>query len=400
MLNKFCYFVAMIRTYKYRLYPTLKQETVLNNQFGLCRWLYNTALEHRIRSYKTNGTNISYQDQAAELPAIKEQFPAFKQIHSQVLQDTLKRLDKAFQHFFRRVKQRGDKPGFPRFRSKDSFNSFTFPQSGFCLTGGNRVSLSKTGSVRLKLHRQIPESARIKTCTVKKQGDQWYCALCFEWSMTVKNKVVSSAVGIDLGLENFATLSNGKVIDNPRYLRASIDKLSLLQSRYSIKKNKALRKKLIKLHSKIASQRSDFLHKTSRQLVDAYDLIAYEDLNIKAMSKRCRPVPNEDGSFAPNGQSAKSGLNKSIHDAGWGTFIAMIVYKAANAGSYAIAVNPRNTSQICSSCGTVVKKSLSERLHHCPVCDLSVHRDINASHNILRLGTDRIFFVEATIPSG
>ena len=144
------------------------------------------------------------------------------------------------------------------------------------------------------------------------------------------------------------------------------------------------------LHQKIAHQRYDFLHKESTKLVNKFDLIAYEDLNITNMTQRCKPVQTEEGGFAPNGQTAKSGLNKSIYDAGWGKFIAMLTYKAESAGSYAIAVNPRNTSQICSGCGTIVKKTLKKRQHDCPACGMSVDRDLNASYNILRLGTDRV----------
>jgi len=368
------------------LYPTPKQAAVIEQQFNLCRWLHNTALEHRITSFKA-GKPVSYKVQANELPEIKEAFPEFGCVHSQVLQDGLKRLDKSFQNFFRRVKQ-GETPGFPRFKGKDRFHCITYPQSGFGITG-SRIYLSGIGKVRLRVHRDIMKDAKVKTCTIKKSGNQWYCILGVEIANTsIPKKVVSSAVGIDLGLENFATLSNGEIISNPRHLRKSEERLKEIQCVYSIKKSKAKGRKLTKLHRKIVNQRNDFLHKQSRGLVNRFDLIAYEDLNIKGMSKRCRSVENEDGSFAPNGQSAKSGLNKSINDAAWGKFIAMVIYKVEDTGKYAVAINPRNTSQICSNCGALEKKKLSQRVHNCSVCGYAVHRDLNSAHNILRLGTD------------
>ena len=344
------------------MYPTPKQAVAITNQLSDLRWLYNSALEHRIRAYK-GGKPVSYKEQADELPAIKEQFSQFKQIHSQVLQDTLKRLDKAFQNFFRRIKRK-EKPGFPRFRSARFFNSMTYPQSGFALLG-NRIQLSKIGDVRIKQHRHIPVGADIKTCTIIKEADHWYCSLCFELALKVEKKVVHKMIGIDVGLESFAVLSTGHKIDNPRYYRKSADRLAALQRRYSKSKSNAIKKRIIRFHLKTANQRKDFLHKLSRSLVKNFEVIGYEDLNIKSMITQDR------------------GMNKSINDAAWGKFIAMICYKAESAGSYAIAVDPRNTSQICSGCGAIVKKDISERWHHCNICGTSIHRDINAAKNIL-----------------
>jgi len=382
------YITVMMRAYKYRIYLNKTQVKTLLIQFGLCRWLHNAALEQRIIAYKSAGKSVSYLMQANELSDIKEQFPEFRNIHSQILQDVLKRLDISFKHFFRRIKQR-QTPGFPRFKGKDRFNSICYPQSGFKIIG-NKVDLSKIGLLKIKLHRKI--EGDIKTCSVKKQGSQWYIVFTAEQNIVVAKKTVSNAVGIDLGLESFAVLSDGSKIENPRHLRKSEEKLKAIQSKYSKHKGKTTKKKLTALHRKITNQRTDFLHKQSRMMVNKYGLIAYEDLSIKNMSKRCKPVQNEDGNFAPNGQAAKSGLNKSIHDAGWGKFIAMIKYKAESAGVYAIAVNPRNTSKMCSGCGAIIEKKLSDRQHDCPVCGLSLHRDHNASLNILRLGTNPEIF--------
>lgn len=354
----------MIISYKYRIYPNKKQTEILHTQFNLCRWLYNTALEHRITAYNTIGRSISYQDQQNELPVIKEQFPEFINVHSQVLQNVLKRLDNAFKGFFRRVRQR-QTPGFPRFKGKDRFSSLCYPQSGFSVKG-NRVNLSKIGSVKIKLHRKV--EGIIKTCSIKKSSNQWFIIFMAEQNTVTKKHPVSSIIGIDLGLESFAVLSDGSNIENPRHLRKSEENLKEIQSKYSKHKGKKTKKKLAALHRKITNQRNDFLHKQSRLVVNKYDLIAHEDLNIKGMTH---------GRFA-----------KSIHDAGWGKFIKYLSYKAEKAGKYCISVNPKHTSQICSGCKTIVKKEIWQRQHDCPVCGLSIHRDINASINILKSGTD------------
>ena len=336
----------------------------MNKQLTNLRLLYNTALEHRIWAYKTYETYISYQDQQNELPLIKKDFPEFNETHSHVLQDSLRRLDKAFQGFFRRVKM-GEKPGFPRFKGCNSIASICYAQSGYKLTG-KRIKLSKIGCVKIKQHRPLPNNIAIKTCTISKEGSQWYCCICFEIAGTVKKKVVKNAVGIDMGLEKFITMSNGLSVPNPRYYQKSVSDLAYFQQQFSKNKGVKWRKKINRIHAKITNQRKDFLHKTSSELVRQYDIIAYEDLSIKKMTQ---------GRFA-----------KSIHDASWGKFIEMIKYKAESAGIYAIAVNPRNTSKICSGCGTIVEKKISDRQHDCPVCNLSLHRDLNASINILRSG--------------
>jgi putative transposase len=246
---------------------------------------------------------------------------------------------------------------------------------------GSRIYLSSIGKVKLRVHRDMIAGAKIKTCTVKKNGKHWYCSLTFETSkMSVPKKIVSSAIGIDLGLENFATLSNGETIDNPRHLRKSEDRLKEIQSEYSIRKTKTTKQKLIKLHRKIANQRTDFLHKESTKLINSFDMVAYEDLNIKGMV---------------NGR-----FSKGIHDAGWGKFIAMIEYKAESAGTYAISVNPYHTSQICSGCGTLVKKEIHQRFHNCPICSLSIHRDLNAAINILKSGTDSLLKMLRQLAAG
>lgn len=374
------------QAYKFRLYPTRKQAQALQWTLDHARELYNAALQERRDAYRMAGKSISYYDQAKQLPEIKAIREEYQAIHSQVLQDVLRRVDKAFDHFFRRVKQ-GQAPGYPRFQSKNRYDSFTYPQTGFSLTHDNRVSLSKIGSLKVKLHREI--QGTIKTCTIKREGDGWYVIFACEVEQE-KLLISAEAVGIDLGLLHFATLSDGSTIENPRHYRQAEKHLERLQQALSRKKRGSQRrqkavKQVARAHRKVANQRRDFLHKASRQLVNRYGLIVFEALRPANMSKRPKPKQAADGTYLPNGAAAKSGLNKSIQDAGWGQFQQFCVYKAERAGRTVLFVNPRYTSQICSGCGAIRKKTLEERWHSCQ-CGTELDRDHNSALTILALG--------------
>ena len=392
------------QAYKFRLYPTRKQCERLQQTLDACRTLYNVALTERRDAYnfhvkqhpgyydeatrkeRSREIGINYYSQANQLPEIKDMREEYRDIHSQVLQDVLKRIQKAFDAFFRRVREGGD-PGYPRFQGKGRYDSFTYPQSGFSLTHDSRVSLAKIGSIKVKLHREI--KGAIKTCTIKREGDAWYVVFTCE----VEHKpleVNHEAIGIDLGLLHFATLSDGSTIENPRYLRKAEKKLEKLQQALSRKKKGAHRRKkavkqVAQAHRKVANQRRDFLHKASRSLVNHYGLIVMEELQPANLSKRPKPRQDENGKYLPNGAAAKAGLNKSIVDAGWGLFQQFCTYKAANAGRDVLFVDPKYTSQVCSGCGAVTKKTLDERWHSCE-CGTELDRDHNAAINILRLG--------------
>lgn len=361
----------MKRTYKFRIYPNKTQKEKLEFTLSSCRFLYNSALRNRIEAYK-HGVSISYNNQANELSEIKQELPEFNNIHSQVLQDTLMRLDKAYKNFFRRVKFHQN-PGFPRFKGKDRYDSFTYPQSGFYMSS-EHINLSKIGKIKLKYHREI--RGIIKTCTVKKEVDQWYiCLSCEIENNIVKKEKVENPIGIDVGLSSFLTDSNGDKIENPNFLQKSEIKLAERQRKLEKKKkgsNNRKKQKLIvnKTYRKIRNQRKDFHHKLSRKLVNEYDLICFEDLNIKNMMK--------EGLY-----------NKSINDAGWNQFLQMIEYKAEEAGIQILKVNPSYTSINCSSCGFPVYKDIHIRTHLCPNCGLNIDRDHNSAINILRLGTSR-----------
>ena len=338
-----------------------------------CFKLYNTALEHRRETYRISKKPVSWYEQNHELVELKKTFPEYANIHSQVLQNVLQRVDFAFKGFFRRVKISKDKCGFPRYKSLDGYDSFCFSQSGFSLTE-KRIKLSKIGLVKIKLHRNIPDGSKIKTCTIKKEGEKWYVVfVCQTPVILLPKKTVTKAIGIDLGLTYFAVLSNGEEIKNPKYLKKSENKLKEIQSKYSKVKSKKIKKQLTGIHHKVTNQRKDFQHKLSNKLVNTFDLISYEDLKIKQMI-----------------EGNKYNLQKHIHDASWGTFISMLKYKAESAGTYVIAVNPKGTTQKCSSCNTIVLKALSTRSHKCAFCGFEASRDYNAALNIHRLGINLV----------
>jgi putative transposase len=278
-------------------------------------------------------------------------------------------LDKAYKNFFKRVKTKGIKAGFPRFRSRSRFDSFCYPQGGFKFVNG-KLRLGKIGDIKLKLHREF--EGKVKTCTIKKDIDRWYA--CF--SVEVENEILLKTgreIGVDVGINNFAVLSDGNIIENPKFLKKSEKRLRRRQRKLSSKQkgsqNRNKQRVIVaKQHRKIREQRKDFQHKESRKIVNNYDLIVFEDLRILNMMKNHK-------------------LAKSISDASWSQFINFVSYKAEYAGKEIKFVYPRNTSIICSGCGEKVPKTLADRIHCCSHCGLEIDRDLNASINILRKST-------------
>ena len=385
--------MSKMLAYKYRLYPSKKQAVRLQEVLDRNRELYNAAVQERRDAWKMCRVSIGYNQQAAQLPEMKEIRPEYADIHSQVLQDTLRRVDKAFKAFFRRIKE-GQTPGYPRFQQYGRYDSFTFPQSGFSLTEDNRVCLSKIGTIKVKFPQKKkanPPQGTMKTCTIKREGEKWFVVFTCEVEQEIVYHLSEEAVGIDLGLLHFGTLSDGSTIENPRHLRASEQKLKKLQEALSRKKRGSKRRRKAaqivgKNHRHIRNQRKDFHHKEARKLVNAYGIIVFEELKPANMSKRPKPKQDETtDAYLPNGASAKAGLNKSILDAGWGQFQQICKSKAECAGSRVLFVDPRYTSQMCSGCGAIVKKELSERWHSCS-CGCSLDRDHNAAINIQRAG--------------
>lgn len=289
-----------------------------------------------------------------------------KEVHSQVKQDVIRRLGKSFDAFFRRCKNGEAKVGYPRFKGRKRYNSFTYPQSGFSISG-KKLKISKIGEIKIVQHREI--EGKIKTCTVRKDGKQWYVT----FSVVIENNVTSvepvNFVGIDVGLNSLVTLSDGTQIDSPTYYCNTESKLKRQRRNLSRKKKfstnwKKQCDKVNTLHRKIRNHRNDFNNKLSRKLINTYDFIAFEDLNVKNMVKNSR-------------------LSKSIHDASWSNLIQITKYKAEEAGKFVELVNPCNTSQLCSNCGLKVEKSLALRVHNCLHSGLILDRDHNAATNIL-----------------
>ncbi len=326
------------------------------------------------------------------MPDLNAGCPEFAVVHSQVLQDVLKRLDKAFDAFFRRVKAE-ETPGYPRFQGRGRYHSFTYPQygNGAALDGGVLV-LAKVGRVRIRLHR--PVEGAPKTVTIRREADGWYACLSCEHVPTRPLPPTCRETGIDVGLKVFLVTAQGLVVENPRHFRTSerrlakADKAVARCQQGSNRRKKAVARRA-KAHQRVKRQRVDFQHKVALQLVRDNDVIYLEDLQVANLRRRPTPKPDGNGGFLPNGATRKAGLNKSISDAGWANFRRILDYKAACAGKRVEAIPPAYTSQDCSGCGESVAKSLSVRPHVCPSCGLVMDRDENAAVNILRAGQAR-----------
>ncbi|MCX7801513.1 MAG: transposase [Meiothermus ruber] len=357
------------KAFKYRLYPTQPQRNDLERTLALCRHLYNAALQERREAYQKAGKTVGFYEQKRWLPEIRTELPEYKGIHSQVLQNVIERVDKAFQGFFRRVRA-GQKAGYPRFKGRERYDSFTFPQAGQTgvklQEGGKRVLIYGIGSVKVKLHR--PLEGRLKTATVKREGEHWYLVFTCE----VEPRPLPSndqAIGIDLGTNpHFLVTSEGGMVEAPRYYQKTQAKLARAQHSLSRRKRGSSRRKqaqrqVAKLHRKIANQRKDFHHKIARRLVNEYGTIVHEDLNILGM--------------------ARTRLAKGVLDAGWGRFLQILAYKAEEAGRRVIKVDPKYTSQDCPVCGHRERKPLWVREFRCSGCGGHFHRDVAAAINIL-----------------
>ena len=364
----------MRKSFKYRIYLTNGQRCILEQQLEECRWAYNELLAERKRAYEERGESLRLYDTQALLPVWKLTRPALKLVHSLVLQNVNIRVDLAFHAFFRRVKEGVEKAGFPRFKSFGRYDSLTYAQYGNGVRlEDERLILSKVGAVHVVLHRPVAGTPKTVTLTRSRTGKWFACFSCETEAEPLPP--TGEIVGVDVGLHNFATLSNGKPpIPNPRFYRRDEADLKRVQQRKDAAKNaqnwpeNAKEKGILAcIHERIANRRSDFAHKESRTLVNAYQVIVCEDL-------------------APMEMGRSRGMRKSIVDVAWTQFIQMTVAKAEEAGRRVILVNPKNTTKMCSTCGEIVPKKLSVRVHTCPVCGLVMDRDENAALNILQRG--------------
>lgn len=359
----------MQKNYHFRLYPTKENEKRLFFTLNRCRFAYNKLLEGLNSKKKRSELQHS-------LLELKERFPELKDVHSKVLQmenyrlfSNLKALSKS--------KKKGRKVGALRFKGRDWFKTFTMNQTGFKIikvpTRYDKLKLSKIGEIPFIMHREI--EGKIKQITVKHYpSGKWYASIIAESKTEIPKTQNTKKVGIDLGIKNFAFDSDSNHFDSPKSLHNSLDKLAKEQRKMARKKkasqNREKQKiKIATIHEKITNQRNDFLHKLSRKYISAYGFIAVEDLKVSNMVRNhC--------------------LAKSISDVSWSRFIQFLEYKAENAGVQVVKVNPKHTSQICSSCGNIVRKPLQERTHRCS-CGLEIDRDLNAAINILKMGLEQ-----------
>jgi len=361
--------------YVFRAYPTKAQETAMKQTLETCRHVYNSLLNWRKHDYDVLGKSPSKVEQQAAFPKWKQEHPELCHVYSQVLQNVAVRVDLAFDAFFRRVKS-GETPGFPRVKG-EGYDSFTYPQSGFGFYQG-KLRLSKIGDIAIRLHRPI--DGDIKTCTVRRVRHKWYVCL----SCQVGAELLPPSeeeVGVDVGLKTFAALSSGENVDNPRFFRKDERALAKAQRRVArqvrgSRKRRKARKVVSRIHERIRNRRHDFVHQTARRLVNRFGVIAVEKLNVKGMVTPINPKNHC--------------LAKSISDASWSMFRNVLSQKAERAARVYAEINPAYTSQTCSGCGHIAKKSLSERQHDCQMCGLSLDRDTNAAINILSVGQYRV----------
>jgi putative transposase len=384
------------RSYKFLLRPTRNQVGALEACLEDTRQLYNAALEERREAWR-KGRRVSFYTQDAQLKEIRkadsEQYGRWAFVSERA---AIRRLDLAFQAFFRRVKA-GEKPGHPRFKGRGWWDSIEWPEHGNGCKWDSvphptvtRVYLRGIGHLRVHQHRAV--KGRVKTVTAKLEGKRWYVILSCDDVPAEPLPATGAAVGIDMGVAHFITSSDGSHVPNPRHLAASAERFAAAQRDLARKKRGSKRRRkavarVAALHGKVRRQRLDHAHKTALSLVRDYDVIVHEALKIANMTRRPKPRPAGDGSFEPNGAAAKAGLNKSINDAGWGVFLEILRAKAESAGRTVIEVNPRHTSQRRARCGHVAAGNrVTQAAFRCLSCGHEAHADVNAAVNILRAG--------------
>jgi putative transposase len=357
------------RTYVFRLYPTKAQASVLEFQLSEACRLYNGALQERRDAYRMAGKTVTYNEQGLQLKDIRAAgdlgIPCCT-----VAEDVLKRVDRAFQSFFRRVKARDGRAGYPRFRSARRYDSLTYRRylNGVRRHGKGLLYAYGIGRLKFKEHRQI--LGDIRAVTIKRAEGRWFVHFIVDNHPVEVLPPSGATTGIDVGLTCFATFSDGEAVANPRHFREAERRLRRAQRRAARRTGGSIRRRkaaesVARVHASVRRQRADFHHKLSSHVVSKFGLIAVENLNVKGL--------------------AGGILAKSVHDAGWSSFINMLTYKAESAGRVLVKVDPRGTSQTCP-CGTRVPKALKDRWHQCDTCGLSIGRDHAAAINILALG--------------
>ena len=383
--------MGQCRTFQFRVYPTVKQAIALDRALWLQRELYNAALEARRGAWRWGRRSVSYFQQCRTLTELREVRPEVLEFGVRVSRGTLKRLDRAFDGFFERC-QRGEKPGFPRFKSRSRFNSLQWEDTnGWKLKAeARRLYLFGIGEIKVHLHREVKGTP--KAITVTREGQRWFVSIRCVGVEPTPLAPTGREVGIDLGVVNLVATSDGQLVTEGRFglnAGAALAKAQrdLKSKRRGSNRRRRAVERVAEHHRKVRNQRRNLAHKVSRQLVSDYDLIVLEDLKVANMVRRPVPHPGPDGTFEPNGAKAKSGLNRSIQDAGWGQLARMLAYKAEGAGRELRVVVPQFTSQRCSRCEHTDEASRrSQAVFRCTACGFGAHADINAACNVLWAG--------------
>lgn len=350
----------MLKAFKYRLIPTKEQSTLLNKHIGASRFVYNLALETKQTAYAGYKVNLNCFDLIKQLPELKKECEWLKEINSQSLQQPIRNLDNAFTRFF---KGQGN---FPKFKKKSNRGSFNIPQN-VSLENSKLIIPKFRGGIDIVLHRPTKGTIRQATISITPTGKYFVSILC-ETGEKNKSKAKieeNTTVGIDLGIKSFLVTSDGEEIENPKYLRKAQSKLKYVQRKYSKYKGKRTKKKLAKLHEKVANRRKDFLHKVSTKLIRENQTIALETLSVSNMVKNHK-------------------LAQSISDCGWSMFVDMLEYKAEWYGKNILRIGRfEPSSKLCSCCGGINKElQLKDREWTCSNCNTLLDRDVNASINI------------------
>ena len=365
----------MRKAFKYRLYPNKQQRAAIETMLETHRRLYNRALAERKDAWEAEKRYVSYQEQSSHLKTDRTTNPYLQTTNFSSCQATLRRLQRAFENFFRRLKEGEKDPGYPRFKGKSRFDTVEFPSYGDgCKLKEGRLYIQHVGLLKVKWHREL--QGKIKTISLKREADGWYAVFSCELPDTECPPSTLPAIGIDMGLSSFLTTSEGEEVKPPKFYRKAHKALRRAQRKVARRKKGSNRRRkavrlLKKQHQHIANQRRNFHHQTAHSLVSRYGLIAHEDLNVAGI--------------------AQTRLAKSTYDVGWSGFLSILQSKAEEAGVQVIAVPPHNTTQMCSACRHIpeIKKTLADRLHICPSCGYTADRDVNAAQNILWLGRSR-----------
>ena len=377
----------MVRTCKVKLGKAAKQEARLLRGIWLCRTLYNAALQQRIEAWSKQRVSLSLYDQQKELTQLRAEDEDYRLLPAEMTRLTVfHRLDKAFKGFFGRIK-RGEKPGFPRYKGRDRFDTLVFGRIGWKIDGKKLVIKAGPEPITLRMRNAIHREGKIVGLRLVRQADRWWAHFLVEIGEAPAVKPSNNGIGIDVGLRIFATLSDGTQVEHPRFLRAGMDQLRVVQQIVSRKRKGSKNRRKAKLflsrvHEKIRNRRRDFVFQTVATLAGDYDGFAVEKLDIREM------VSTES---SPEGIGKKSarGLRRGIMDSAWSMFVEQLVNKAEEAGLPVVRVDPKGTSQRCSCCGSLVRKTLRDRVHECHACGLVLDRDLNAARNILQRANDR-----------